>query len=189
MQTEYTLDFILENTGCYEGSKIENLFPKEKEVISYKNILQSNIPLGDKYWFFCNRVFTKEQNRQIAIIVAETVLPIHEERYPKDTRARKAIEAAKLYLSGHISLEQLLTARKAAAAYTTYATYNAAVWTTYASTEADAAWNADAWVAYAAVKAAFAAIKVATEAATEAADAKYTKELEQLLITFIENNE
>ena len=87
MQTEYNLDFLLENTGCYKKSKVENLFPKDREVVSYKDILQSNIPLDDKYWFFCHRVFKDSQNRHLAIKIAEVVLPIFEDKYPEIPKA------------------------------------------------------------------------------------------------------
>jgi hypothetical protein len=192
MQTEYNLDFLLENTGCYESEQIENLFPKDREVVSYKDILQSNISLEDKYWFFCKRVFTDSQNQHIAIKIAEVVLPIFEEEYPSDNRPRKAIEAARLYLTGHISLEKLLTARKAAiyaaaAAYTAdddaYAASDAC-WAAGAAA-ADACWAAGA--ARAAAAAAWAADD-ADDAADKTTNPKYKKELEELLINFIETN-
>jgi len=148
MQTEYNLDFLLENTGCYEKSKVESLFPKEREVVSYEDILQSSIPLQDKYWFFCSRVFTNRQNQHFAIKIAEVVLPIFEEEYPEDNRPRKAIEAARLYLAGEIGIEKLEDA-------------GAAAWS---------AAGAAAW------------------AAAGVANPKYIKELEELLINFIEEN-
>ena len=178
MQTEYNLDFLLENTGCYKKSKVENLFPKEREVVSYKDILQSNIPLDDKYWLFCNRVFTDSQNRHLAIKIAEVVLPIFEEEYPEDNRPRKAIEAARLYLAGEIGIEEL-----------------EATWAAWAARAAAAAAAARAAAAAAraagtarAARAAAAAARAAGTAAARAANPKYIKELEELLINFIENN-
>ena len=171
MQTEYNLDFLLENTGCYKKSKVESLFPKEREVVSYKDILQSNIPLEDKYWFFCHRVFTDSQNQHFAIKIAEVVLPIFEEEYPEDNRPRKSIEAARLYIAGEIGIEELEEARAAA--------WNAA-WA--------AAWNA-AWAAAWAAEAAEAARTAGNAAAAEAdTNPKYIKELEELLMNFIEEN-
>ena len=166
MQTEYSLDFLLENTGCYEKSKIESLFPKEKELVSFRDILQSNIPLEDKYWFFCHRVLTPSQNQHLAIQIAEVVLPIFEEKHPEGHRPRKAIEAAKSYLAGEIGKEELEAAWAAARAAARAAT--------------EAAW--------AAAEAAWAAESAAWAAAAGATNPKYTKELEQLLITFIETN-
>jgi hypothetical protein len=161
MQTEYNLDFLLENTGCYESDKIETLFPKEREVISYKDILQSNIPLGDKYWFFCNRVFTDSQNQHLAIKIAEVVLPIFEEQCPEDNRPRKAIEAARLYLAGEIGKEEL------EAAWAAWDAAGAAAW---------GAWDAARTAAWAA------------RTAARDANPKYTKELEELLENFIEDS-
>jgi len=197
MQTEYNLDFLLQNTGCYEKSKVENLFPKDIEVVSYKDILQSNIPLKDKYWFFCNRVFTASQNQHLAIKIAEVVLPIFEEQYLEDSRPRKAIEAARLYLAGEIGIEELKAAEAAARAARD-AAWDAA--RAAAGAAARDAWDAasaaagaaarDAWdAASAAARAAGTAYwAAASAAAVWDATPKYTKELEELLINFIEEN-
>ena len=134
--------------------------------------MQSNIPLDDKYWLFCNRVFTDSQNRHLAIKIAEVVLPIFEEEYPEDNRPRKAIEAARLYLAGEIGIEEL------------EATW--AAWAAWAARAAAAAARA-AGTARAA-RAAAAAARAAGTAAARAANPKYIKELEELLINFIENN-
>jgi len=178
MQTEYNLDFLLENTGCYKKSKVENLFPKDREVVSYKDILQSNIPLEDKYWFFCHRVFTDSQNRHLAIKIAEVVLPIFEDKYPEDNRPRKAIEAARLYLAGEIGIEELEAAAGAAARAAAYAAGAAARAAAYAGDAARAAAYAAAYAGDAARAAAYAA---------GAADAYKTK-LTNILTNFIENN-
>ena len=164
MQTEYNLEFLLENTGCYKKSKVENLFPKDREVVSYEDILQSSISLEDKYWFFCHRVFTDSQNRHLAIKIAEVVLPIFEEQYPEDSRPRKAIEAARLYLAGEIGKEELEDAARAARAARA------------------------AGAAGAAARDAAGAAAGAARAAEAAANPKYKKELEELLINFIEEN-
>jgi len=174
MQTEFSLEFLLENTGCRKSEQIENLFPKDREVVSYKDILQSNIPLEEKYWFFCHRVFTDSQNRHLAIKIAEVVLPIFEDKYPEDNRPRKAIEAARLYLAGEIGIEELEAAAGAAARAAAYAARAAA----YAGDAARAAAYAAAYAGDAARAAAYAA---------GAADAYKTK-LTNILTNFIENN-
>jgi len=51
--------------------------------------------LKDKYWFFCRKVFSRETNQHLTIVVAECVLPIYEARHKNNTAPRKAIEAAK----------------------------------------------------------------------------------------------
>ena len=48
----------------------------KKEDISLSDILDSEISLKDKYWFVCNKVVSVNECRQIAIDVAEIVLPI-----------------------------------------------------------------------------------------------------------------
>ena len=182
MKTKFSKQFILENCGCYSQEQVLELYSKRKKkgIVTAEEIIKSPIPLKDKYWFFCKKVFTKEQNQQIAISVAEIVLPIYEAKYPNSLAPRQAIEAAKLYLIGHISLEKLLETRRAADAvtYAVAAAYAAdAVAAAYAADAADAA-------AYAADAAAYAA-----DAADAVADAAaYRKKLLGNLSSFMKNN-
>lgn len=53
--------------------------------------------------------------QDLALACAERVLPIFEKRRPGDDRPRKAIEAARGYLDGSVTKEQLLLARRNAA--------------------------------------------------------------------------
>lgn len=89
---------MVENRGCYWYDELmECSFMKGKGNITLKEILKSEIPLKDKYWFVCKKLLTKKQNVKLAIGVATLVLHLFEERYQKDNRPRKAIEAAKKY--------------------------------------------------------------------------------------------
>jgi hypothetical protein len=173
MQKIFTTEFIKANCGCYTPEKLLDVYKENKDVPCYETpscnvtleeILDSSIPLKDKFWFICKKIATKEQNQQIVIEVAEIVLPIYENKYPKDLRPREAIEAAKLYIVGHISLEELRNKRNAAA-YAAYAANAADAAAAYAA--AYAAYAADA-AAYAAAYAAHAAADAAANAATYA---------------------
>lgn len=113
MQQSFTRSFMQDNYGCYTQNQL-NTCSFMKDEILLTDIINSEIPLKDKYWFVCKKVATKEQNQQITIAVAEIVLPIYEKRY-NDTRPREAIEAAKQFIAGHITLEQLNIKRDAAA--------------------------------------------------------------------------
>ena len=57
---------------------------------------------------------TEQEQRLIAADFAEHVLPLFEANYPDDDRPRKAIEAARAFLRGQITIEQLDAARAAA---------------------------------------------------------------------------
>ena len=118
MEQIFSKKFMQDNCGCYkeENGKLESMVLKGREEITYQDILDSEIPLRDKYWFFCKKVFSKKQNQQISIQVAECVLPIYEAKHPDNKSPREAIEVAKLFFTGHISLEKLLAAKRAAAA-------------------------------------------------------------------------
>ena len=95
----------------------------------------------------------KQQIVLLACDIAESVLPIFELKYPKDSRPRKAIEAARGWCEGKVSLKDV----RAADAY-------------------DAASAADAAAAAASYAAAYAAASAAYDAASaayDAADAAY----------------
>ena len=91
-------------------------------------ILDSN-GLDDTLW--CLRATQQEADaltvaRLFAIDCAERTLPIWEAKHPNDQRPRLAIQAAKDYMAGKITQEELRAAA-AAAAYAAAAA--AAVWT------------------------------------------------------------
>ena len=166
MKQEFTKEFMLNNCGCYSEKDLMNCSFMNSENILLKSILESEIPLKDKYWFLCRKVADKKQNQEISIMVAEIVLPIFEKKYPDDKIPFEAIQAAKQYISGHISLEILIEKRRAAADAAAYAA-------------------ADAAATYAADAAAYAAADAAAYAAAYAADADIKQQLHNYLLTFI----
>jgi len=122
MEKQFTKQFMHENRGCYSEAILNDCdFMKFDEPITLDMILDSDIKLKHKYWFVCFKLLTKEQNRKVAIGVAEILLEIYENKYPNDKRPREAIQAAKDYLVGTINLDELKTKRDAAA----YASYEA----------------------------------------------------------------
>ena len=160
MKKEFTPDYILENRGCYATNQVENLSFITKPIISIDDMLNSEMPLKDKYWWVIKKCdLTIRQKQDLAILCAEIVLIIYEEKYSDNKAPRLAIEAAKDYLAGTISIEELREKRANAA--------NAA----------DAAYAADAaaYAAYAAANAAYAAYSAAyANAAANAARKKYS---------------
>jgi len=136
--------------------------------INLLTILESN-GVADMLWTL--RATDQDSKRiasQLAIEFAEQALPIFEKRRPNDERPREAIQAARDYLDGKISLEELRVCRShayaaayAADAYAADAAY-AAAYSAAAYAAADA--DADAY-AYAAAAAAYAADAYAADAA------------------------
>jgi hypothetical protein len=106
----------------------------------------------------------KAQRVQVAfaILCAESVLHIYEEKYPDDARPRKAIEAAKEYLKNPTADAYASDAAADAA----YAATHAADAAAYASYAADAAYAAAA-AAYAATDAAASYAATHADAATD----------------------
>jgi len=199
MRQEFITEYIKANCGCYTPEKLLTAYKENKDVLCYETpscsvtldeILNSNIPLKDKYWFVCKKLTTKEQNQQIAISVAEIVLPIYEAKYPTNTSVRECIEAARQYITGHITLEKLLKKRRVA-----YATYVVTDATNVAASAVDAV--ADVAIAVVdainvvAVTASYAAVDIAVAIATyvdAAVNTSYKKQLLQFLITFCKEN-
>jgi hypothetical protein len=185
MKKTFTKDFIRDNSGCYDRTKTAALdfMQVPGATVSAQEILESSISTKDKYWFFAKKVFTKEQNQHLTIGVASIVLEVYEKKYPNDDRPRKAIKAAEDYLADKITIEELRSARAAAAAAASYAAAAAA---------------ADAAASYAAAAAAAAADAAAYAAAAAAADAAayaaayaaatLPEALLQYLILFCETN-
>lgn len=165
----FTKQFMENNCGCYSIRKLQALSFMQQEPITLLSIVLSGIPLKDKFWFVCKRVATTEENKHIALRCAETVLPLYEHKYLKRKAPREAIEAAKLYIAGRITLDVLQEniSRVGSACYTSqsiscsspayaaatcaaYAAYAAAYYASYPNYDVanDAASHACTAVAY-----------------------------------------
>ena len=114
MKTIFTKNEMQQMKGCYSSEDLNACSFMNNEVITLDSILESEIKLKDKFWFVCKKLATKEQNQIIAIGVAEIVLEIYEKKYPDNKAPREAIQAAKDYLVGVISIDVLRTKRAAA---------------------------------------------------------------------------
>ena len=180
MKKTFTKKYILENKGCYSTEQVENLSFINQKTITIQTIL-NNLPIKDFNWFLMKKCeLTIEQKKEIALLYAECVLPIYEEKYPNDNRVKDCIQGIKYYRSGKIKKEELIVLRRAAAAAYAAAAdadaYADAAYAAYAAAYAAdaAAYAADA--AYAAAAAAYAAAYADAAAAAYAAayaDAAY----------------
>ena len=161
MKLTTTLNKIRACAPCGAGWRtlIEHLgkdFNPDAEI-NLLTVLESN-GVADMLWSL--RAIDQDSKRvasQLAIEFAEQALPIFEKRRPDDTRPRDAIQAARDYLDGIISTDELQACQSHAyaadgAAYAAYAAAAAAAAyaAAYAAAAADAA--ADAAAAAAARK-------------------------------------
>jgi hypothetical protein len=189
MQT--TLNKIKKHSPCEDGwEKLLNHLGKteaDDEVLELRTILESN-GLNDTIWAMRAVEGKDKEIRLFAADCAEMVIPIYEKEYPNDKRPRLAIQAARDYANGLITLEELAAARDAA---------RDAAWAAAGAAAGDAAWAAAraaardaAWAAArdAARDAAWAAARDAWAAAWDAAgDARAAagEQIKQLLMKYI----
>jgi hypothetical protein len=191
MQT--TLNKIKLHSPCEDGwEKLLNHLNKtqsDDEPLELRTILESN-GLNDTIWAFRAVEGKDKEIRLFAADCAELVLPIYEKDYPDDKRPRLAIQAARDYANGLITLEELsaagaaslaaawAAARAAARAAAWAAAWDAA-WAAARAAARDAAWAASLAAARAAAgDAAGAASLAAARAAAWAA-------IKQLLLKYI----
>jgi len=173
-----------DNRGCYSVEKLLACSFMRHGIITLYGIIHSEIPTKDKFWFICKVLATKEENKQIAIRVAEIVLPIYEVRYPDSKGPRGCVEAARAFIAGTVNRGGLLGGRKSAADCAVAASYAADSAACAASYAADSA-VAASYAADSAVAAAYAADSAACAAYAADSDNAYKSELHNYLLTFI----
>ena len=139
--------------------------------VNLLTILDSN-GVDDMLWCLPHTIELSEKvSRLMAADFAEEVLPIFEAKYPKDTRPREAVRAARDHANGKIDDKDLAAARDAAGAAA-----GDAAWAAARAAAGDAAWAAAraaardaAWAAAKDLAAARAAARDAARAAARAA--------------------
>jgi hypothetical protein len=179
MQT--TLNKIKPYSPCKDGwDKLLNHLNKTQadyEPLELRTILESN-GLNDTIWAFRAVDGKDKEIRLFAADCAEMVLPIYEKDYPDDKRPRLAIQAARDYANGLITMQELAAARAAARAAAGAAAGDSA------GDSAGDAWAAARAAGWAAAGAA--AWAAARDAAGDAArDAAGDAEIKQLLLKYI----
>jgi len=162
MQT--TLNKIKYHSPCKDGlEKLLNHLNKtqaDDEPLELRTIFESN-GLYDTIWAFRAVDGKDKEIRLFAADCAEMVLPIYEKAYSDDKRPRLAIQAARDYANGLITMEELRAAASDAA--------SDAAWAAASDAASDAAWAARAAASAAARDAARDAAWAARDAARDAA--------------------
>jgi len=106
---------IMRNRGCYERSEVEKLSFYKKETIHIVDIFNSEIMIGDAYWFLFRKCdLTLKEKSSHCLELAEIALPIYEARYPEDKRVSECIQGIKDFNKGKISRGKLLQLIKCA---------------------------------------------------------------------------
>jgi hypothetical protein len=176
MKLTTTFNLLREKNACETGYKnlakhLGGVTAYGKDVeIDLLTILESN-GFDDAVW--CLRATVQDSDNIKRIITcdfAESVLHIFESKRPGDDRPRKAIEAARGFIAGSVSREDMQKARAAANEADAASAYAAAAAAAYAAVYAAADYEA-VYAADAAVYAYAAAAVAADAAASAAADA------------------
>jgi len=167
MRAAIDLKWLESKGACPEAVAWFKTYDGPKEI---EPLAEEMIRLGHLEWLNWGlvRLMTKKQAVEYAIYAAEQVLSIYEDKYPKDDRPRKAIEAAKGYLAGRGTAH---TAARAAYAAAYAARAACAAYAAYAARAARAAYAA-AYAARAAYAACAACAAYAARAAASAAEYK-----------------
>jgi hypothetical protein len=144
-----TLKWLNEQGACKDGVQWWKEHKTNDPIKAIKGLMNGN-RFDYANWLIV-RLMTHEQQIKYAIFAAEQVIGIYEKQYSKDDRPRKAIEAAKEYLT-HPDKKHKAAAYAAAyaATYAAYAAYAAADAATYAAAAATYAYAAAAAAAAAA---------------------------------------
>ena len=160
-----TKKWLKEKRACCSENDMDRA---EKELKGDVKLITDTLLKEDRFndanWLL-TKLMNKSQCVKYAIFAAKQVLHIFEEKYPKDDRPKKAIEAAENYLKDP-------SENNKKAAYDAYAANAAANAAAYAA-------NAAAYAAYAAyAAAAYAAAYAAAAYAADAANNVKTKTIE-----------
>lgn len=123
-----TIDEILSWNPCstYGRDRLTKLFGRRKNVTALDILGCKSVPVKDRFWVVLRNHFLDDKALRLwAADCARHVLHFFAEKYPEDKRPREAIEAARRFARGEITLEQM-TAAGAAAWATAWATWAAA---------------------------------------------------------------
>lgn len=123
MKQIFSSDFIKSHSGCYDENKLRKTYEENKSIecfetpacdVTLEEVLNSNIPLKDKFWFVINNAATKEEYEPLAIALADATLPFYEAVYLDDKRVAEAIQGYKDHKAGKISAAELNSKERAA---------------------------------------------------------------------------
>lgn len=85
------------------------LFKITKKRISINDILNDEMPFSRKVWFICHCFkLTRQELQKLTIKLMFVMLPIYENKYPKDDRIRKRLFIASMYHNGKITYEETM---------------------------------------------------------------------------------
>lgn len=80
MKKTFSVSFLKDNSGCYKKEgKLKKAFEDNGKTcfeepscdITLDEVMKSNIPDQDKYWFLSNNVMSKEENKELGLILLD----------------------------------------------------------------------------------------------------------------------
>lgn len=116
MKRSFSIAYIMGNRGCYDESKLKATFEKNGRLsdfitkaatISIEDIISSNIPLQDKYWFLCNKSFSLKDNKAIALLALDVFREYFINTYKETTEVSIYFATVKSYLQDKVKWDIL----------------------------------------------------------------------------------
>lgn len=108
IQKSFTREYILANCGCYARDKMNSIdlcsfMEDESEFVTLSSIIESEIPLKDKYWFVCNHINDECDKIKLIEYVYNRVISYVGNLTIENGVIKEALSAAVEYLRGIIS--------------------------------------------------------------------------------------
>lgn len=109
MKNTFSKEFLLNNHGCYDDKTIPSLLEaRGKEVdVTLEEIMSSNIPTEDKYWFLSNVVLSLEERKELFLLLMEEV-----SNNTEDITIKEFIASLILYAEQKINRDTLCNSYK-----------------------------------------------------------------------------
>jgi len=107
MKKEYAREYLLENRGCYGFSKAEALSFMSKDVITLKDIVDSDLPRKDVVWHIMHNCFlTDYQKTYLALRAFWILIPVFRELFPRENRLDNYLGEREYLMEGLLTKDQ-----------------------------------------------------------------------------------
>ena len=144
MKKTFTKQYLIDNRGCYELSKVEALICINNESITLEALFDE-LTIRDFCWWLLKKCdLTKSQKDSFSVHCAEQVLPFYGAKLPNYSMVIGCLEATHRFQSAETTIEDTQAKIKAGAFNYDTATYVAAANVVYTA-ENSVAYRQSIW--------------------------------------------